>query len=75
MWSGPTPPGGIIAEAVEMTTDSPAEAARLDMKGKLVLTRPNLLGLTSLKWILVKGGALGAINAFTENPDLTYQNV
>ncbi len=71
MWSGPTPPGGIIAEVVEMTTDSPAEAARLDMKGKLVLTRPNLLGLTSsLKWMLVKGGALGAINTFTENPDL-----
>ena len=51
--------------------DSPAEAARLDMKGKLVLTRPNLLGLTSsLKWLLVKGGAVGVINAFTENADL-----
>jgi hypothetical protein len=71
MWSGPTPPGGVIAEVVEMATDSPAEVAKLDMKGKLVLTRPNLLGLTySLKWMLVKGGALGAINAFTENSGL-----
>ncbi len=70
MWSGPTPPDGIVADVVEMTSDAPAEWERLDMKGKLVMTRPNLLGLTtSLKWILVKKGALGAINAFTENPD------
>jgi len=41
------------------------------MKGKLVLTRPNLLPLTSsLKWLLVRGGAVGVINAFTENADL-----
>jgi len=71
MWSGPTPPGGITAEVVEMTGEEPAEWEKLDMKGKLVMTRPCLLPLTkSLKWILVKKGALGAINAFTENPDL-----
>lgn len=71
MWSGPTPPGGLIAEVVEMPTDSPAEVEKIDMRGKIVLTRPNLLGLTSgLKWLLVKKGAVGVINAFTENPDL-----
>ncbi len=71
MWSGSTPSGGITAEVVEMASDSPAEAAKLDMKGKLVMTRPNLLPLTaSHKWLLVRGGAAGAINAFTENADL-----
>jgi len=70
MWSGPTPPGGITAEVAEMTSDDPAEWEKVDMQGKLVLTRPDLLPLTkSLKWILVKKGALGAINAYTENPD------
>ncbi len=71
MWSGPTPPDGITAEVVEMAGDSPEEIEKLDMKGKLVLTRFNLLGsTTSSKWIFVKKGALGVINAFTENPEL-----
>jgi hypothetical protein len=71
MWSGPTPPEGITAEVVEMTSEEPADWEKIDMKGKLVMTRPCLLPETkSLKWILVKKGALGAINAFTENPSL-----
>lgn len=71
MWSGPTPPEGITAEVVEMTTESPEEIERIDMKGKFVLTHFNLLGsTTSSKWIFVKKGALGVINAFTENPSL-----
>ena len=71
MWSGPTPPGGLTTEVVELPTADLAAAEKIDMKGKLVLTRPSLLGLTDgLKWLLVKKGAAGAINAFTENPDL-----
>ena len=44
---------------------SRAECA--DRKGKMVLTRENPAGM---KWLLARKGAAGAINAFTENPDL-----
>ena len=59
MWSGPTPPEGITAEIV---LDSAA-----DVKGKLVLTERNPSGMKSQ---LIRKGALGAINTFTENPEL-----
>lgn len=67
MWSGSTPPQGITAEVTELKDDSEASIERLDMKGKLVLTSVNP---ANIKWQLVRKGALGAINAFTENPDL-----
>jgi len=60
MWSGPTPAGGITAEIVEWNEKS-------DVRGKLVLTRQNP---ANIKWALVKKGVLGAINTFTENPEL-----
>ncbi|HLM98095.1 MAG TPA: M28 family peptidase [Bryobacteraceae bacterium] len=60
MWSGPTPPGGTTAEIVEWNENG-------DMRGKLVLTKQNP---ANLKWNLVKKGVLGAINTFTENPEL-----
>ncbi|MHB8656096.1 MAG: hypothetical protein ACYDA9_19735 [Terriglobia bacterium] len=41
--------------------------AKMPLKGNLVLTDQNPAGF---KCALVKAGALGAINAFTENPDL-----
>ena len=65
MWSGPTPPEGVHAEVVELP--SAANIAALNLKGKLVLTSRNP---ADIKWQLVKAGALGAINAFTENKDL-----
>ncbi len=65
MWSGPTTPDGVIAEVVELQRSSDLE--HLDVKGKLVLTAENPAGF---KWLLARKGALGAINAFTENPDL-----
>jgi hypothetical protein len=65
MWSGPTAPDGVIAEVVELQRSSDLE--NLDVKGKLVLTAENPAGF---KWLLARKGALGAINAFTENPDL-----
>ena len=65
MWSGATPAGGVTAEVIELAKESDLD--RLDIKGKLVLTSVNPAGI---KWRLARGGALGAINAFTENADL-----
>jgi hypothetical protein len=65
MWSGATPPGGVTAEVIELGKES--DLNRIDVKGKLVLTAENPAGI---KWRLARGGALGAINAFTENQDL-----
>lgn len=64
MWSGPTPKGGVVAEVVELKRGAAPSA---DMRGKLVITNENS---ANVKWQLVKAGALGAINAFTENPAL-----
>jgi hypothetical protein len=60
MWSGPTPPDGVIAEVVDWKKG-------VDVRGKLALTSVNP---ANLKWELVKAGALGAINGFSENPEL-----
>src|SRR6266851_4865414 len=54
------PADGITAEIVEWNEKS-------DVRGKLVLTRQNP---ANIKWDLVKKGVLGAINTFTENPEL-----
>ena len=67
MWSGPTPPGGVTADLVELKDTSPAAVERLELKGKMVLIHENPAGI---KWLLAKKGALGAINTFTENPAL-----
>ena len=67
MWSGPTPPGGIEAEVVAVSQKDVVGLERLDVKGKLVLTDFNPAGF---KAALVKAGAVGAINSFTENSDL-----
>jgi hypothetical protein len=65
MWSGATPPEGVVAEVIELRRSSDLDW--LDVKGKLVLTTQNP---DSVKWLLARKGALGAINAFTENPGL-----
>ena len=62
MWSGPTPAEGIDAELVDLRT-TPWD----QVEGKLVLTDKNP---ASLKYELVKYKALGAVNGFTENPEL-----
>ncbi len=69
MWSGPTPPEGVEAEVVVLPDPSAATFAKLDLKGKLVLTSSNPAGF---KARLVKAGALGAINTFTENTSLKH---
>jgi hypothetical protein len=67
MWSGPTPPEGITAEVVEVHGEDAAAIAKMPLKGKFALTNNNP---ANFKWVLVKAGAVGAINAFTENSDL-----
>ncbi len=67
MWSGPTPPEGITAEVVEVHGEDAAAIAKMPLKGKFALTDNNP---ANFKWALVKAGAVGAINAFTENSDL-----
>jgi len=67
MWSGPTPPEGTTAEVVEVHGADAAAIAKMPLQGKFVLTDHNP---ADFKWALVKAGAVGAINAFTENPDL-----
>jgi hypothetical protein len=67
MWSGPTPPGGITAEVAPVTKSDVRNPGRMDLRGKLALTDENP---AEIKWLLVKAGALGAINTFTENPGL-----
>jgi hypothetical protein len=67
MWSGPTPPGGITAEVVEIKKTDVPNLGKMDLRGKLALTEENP---ANIKWLLVRAGALGAINTFTENPDL-----
>ncbi len=65
MWSGPTPPGGVETEIVDVGNASSLDG--FDLEGKLALTSRNP---DSLKPQLVAKKALGAINAFTENPAL-----
>jgi hypothetical protein len=67
MWSGSTPPEGVTAEVVELKETDPATIAQMPLKGKLVLTNRNP---ADFKWALVRAEAIGAINAFTENPKL-----
>ena len=60
MWSGPTPPGGVVTEIV-----APAGGAGgVDLNGKLVL------GQRGSKAALAKTGALGIISENTENREL-----
>jgi hypothetical protein len=66
-WSGSTPPGGVTAEVVEVQDWPPERIAAMNLRGKLALTDENP---ADIKWALVKAGALGAINASTENPSL-----
>jgi len=79
MWSGPTPPGGITAEVVELKSSAPEDIARVDMKGKIVffteVKNPNVrdsatIKLGEIKAALYKLGVAGIISDSTENPDL-----
>ena len=64
MWSGATSREGIVAEVIKV---KPEQIAQADLRGKLALMDVNP---ANFKWMLVKAGALGAINSFTEDPGL-----
>jgi hypothetical protein len=79
MWSGPTPPGGITAEVVELKSSAPEDIARVDVKGKIVffteIKNANVrdsatIKLGEIKAALYKLGVAGIISDSTENPDL-----
>jgi hypothetical protein len=63
MWSGPTPPGGLMAELIETR---PADAGKVDLRGKIVMAADP----RDIKAELAKAGAAGAVNTMTENPAL-----
>ena len=65
MWSGPTPPGGVTAEVVDIGEGREVDIEKLDLTGRIALTSRRPSGI---KWLLAKKGALGVINTFTENP-------
>src|SRR5256884_816986 len=67
MWSGATPPEGVMAEVVSLSDADLPRLGEMHLTGKLVLLNQNPAGF---KWALVKSGALGAINTFSENPSL-----
>jgi hypothetical protein len=67
MWSGSTPAGGIETEIMAVSRTELEGGVNPDINGKLVLTDFNPAGFKSA---LVKAGALGAMNAFTENSQL-----
>ncbi len=73
MWSGPTPPGGITAEVVELRSSSLQGLKTPDVKGKMVLAEipRDLSERGALKAQLYKMGAAGLISDLTENRDLT----
>jgi hypothetical protein len=60
MWSGPTPPGGVVTEVVLGGNGAPQG----DVKGKLVL------GSRTSKRAVSAAGALGIVSDTTENRDL-----
>lgn len=62
MWSGSTPPQGIEAGMVDLDTTPWAQ-----VRGKFVLTSQNS---ANLKAKLAQNGAAGAVNGFSENPEL-----
>lgn len=67
MWSGPTPPGGITAELVDVGEGRRSEIEKADLKGKIALVSRRPSGI---KWLLAQKGAVGVVNTYTENPDL-----
>jgi len=73
MWSGPTPPGGITAEVVEIEQRDFAKLDSLDVKGKMALVEPplDLAERGALKAGLYRMRAAGMISYASENPDRT----
>src|SRR5438270_4798668 len=47
MWSGPTPPGGITADVVEVKKSDVRNLSKMDLRGKLALTEDNP---ANIKW-------------------------
>ncbi len=70
-WSAPTPPGGIETELVLMEGSDPAELARLNARGKIVLTGA---GTRGLKRNLDPNGILGFVGDQIEEQNVDFVN-
>jgi hypothetical protein len=72
LWSGPTAPGGIEAEVVELGRPHRGQLDRLDVAGKMVLVDPpaDLSRRGALKAELYRRGASGMISYATAHPHL-----
>lgn len=66
-WSAPTPPGGIVADAVEIPPLPARQIAAMDLHGKIAVTDANP---QDLKSALVKSGAAAVVNGHSEEPTL-----
>ncbi len=71
-WSGSTPPGGVIAEVMELNATRVQDLKGLDVKGKMILVEvpAGLSERGALKAALHKMGAAGIISDYSENRDL-----
>src|SRR5262245_56764748 len=49
MWSGPTAPGGVTADVVEVKKSDICGLSKMDLRGKLALTEENP---ANIKWLL-----------------------
>ncbi|MBI1896466.1 MAG: M28 family peptidase [Acidobacteria bacterium] len=73
MWSAATPPGGVVADVVELRPATLERLKGLDVKGRMVLAEApsGLAERGALKAALYRMGAAGLVSDATENPDLT----
>lgn len=71
-WSGPTAPGGITADVIQLNSTRISDLAGLDVKGKMILVKVpvDLSERGALKATLYRMGAAGIISDYTENEDL-----
>jgi hypothetical protein len=76
MWSGPTPPGGIEAEVVELGRPHGEKLDQLAVNGKMVLVDPpgDLSERGALKAQLYRRGAAGMISYATAHPHLPNEH-
>ena len=71
-WSGPTPPGGVTADVMELKSSRVADLPRTGVQGRMILVKvpAGLSERGALKAALYRMGAAGIISDYTENEDL-----
>jgi len=67
MWSGPTPPEGIVADVIKLESLKEVKDRRDEIRGKIVYTSTNP---REFKKLLADFGALGVVTSFCRNREL-----